>query len=309
MYDNGLLKYYNKFATGEGYLDTTKIGFVKNLDMVMFKATRCQIEGKSYYVKSHSLKGILHKPQADAEILLSQIYSKLGIPSSIYLPAQHQGEKFLLCDDVEKPNVVLATNYLAERFNAKHPMLTPFLSSTRTGANSQKLYTKNAMQQQTKMRILDTASYNTDRHYANFFYTLQRDVKPQTDYSLHGQVINYFRSLVPNKVEDVVAIDFESSGGNIQTLQGGRDANEPFNSYMNDFKPGVMTRSEMLTEIQTNDCLAELIDKQELAESIGSLDPSGVASDIEETTGYEIDPKMVDTLAKSYDEMAELLIK
>lgn len=309
MYDNGLLEYYRTNAFKDGFIDTEKVGILKSLNSINLKTMQCTIDGRSYYSKVHTPDGIL-KANADAEILLSQIYTKLGIPSSIYIPAQNQGRTFLLCDDVEKPNVVLATNYISKQFSSNKPRVMPFLSN---GAlqNSSRLYTKHAMAQQTKMRILDTASFNTDRHLANFFYTLQRalpEKEPIEDYSVLGRISSYFRSLNPNKAEDVVAIDFESSGRNVEAMLN-EDESNLINNYMNDFQRGVMSRTEMLEEIKSNEALATLIDKPQLAEDIGSLNPASVAEDIKQTTGYEVDVKFVDTLSKAYDEMAECLMK
>lgn len=305
MYDNGLLKYYRQNALG-GFLDTTKIGLIKNTDMIISSVAKCSINDKSYYIKKHGLADNLYKPRADAEILLSQIYSKLGVPSSIYTPAQYNGEQFLVCDDVEKSNVMLASNYLASRFSLNKPRLMPFLSQGRVGANPHTFFTKNAMAEQTKMRILDTASYNTDRHMANFFYTLERDFKPEQVGTIGEQIVSYFRSLVPNRATGVVAIDFESSGGNISVIA---DGGEPLNGYMNDFQNALLTRQEMLNRIQNNEKLESVIDKQDFAEEIGSVNIPSIAEDIKETTGYEVDSKMVDILSSSYDDMAELLIK
>lgn len=305
MYDNGLLKYYRQNALG-GFLDTTKIGFVKNFDMLISSVTQCSIDGKKFYAKKLGIADNLYKPRADAEILLCQVYSKLGVPSSIYTPAQSQDEQFLLCDDVEKDNVMLATNYLASKFSLTKPRLMPFLSQGRVGANPYRYFTKEAMAEQTKMRILDTASYNTDRHMANFFYTLQRDIKPEQDGTLGEQIVSYFRALVPNRATGVVAIDFESSGGNINSMI---ESDSPLNGYMNDFQNSTMTRQEILDQIQNNEKLESVLDKQDFAEEIGSVNIPSIADDIKEITGYEVDAKMVDILSSSYDVMAELLVK
>ncbi len=312
MYDNGLLKHFEDNSTSGGFLNVGREGFIKNLDTIISKTSKCIVGDHSFYSKTHNSNGTLNKLQADAEILLSQLYAKAGINSSIYLPAESHGGKFLLCDDVEKSNVLLACDFLSKRFQSSRQRVRPFLSSDKHGINPSRCLTLHAMQQQTKMRILDTASFNTDRHLANFFYTLERRASESReqndeDKSMAGQIMDYFKSLKPDKADDIVAIDFESSGKNVAKMQNGYKYGDMFDGYMNDFQRGLMKRPEMIDEFKNNEALAELIDKEDFAEVIGSLNPSEVAQDIKATIGYEVDSGFVDTLSKSYDDMAEIL--
>lgn len=314
MYDNGLLSYYKNLPHDGGYIDADAMG-LKRKDLIILKTTQCTVDNKRFYLKVHNAKGTLNKPQADAEILLSQIYSKLGLPSAIYLPARSGKENFLICDDIEKPNVVLATNYLLKKVNSGYPRLQPFLSRESSSPLLTKYFTQHALSQQTKLRICDTATFNTDRHFANFFYSLQHSA-PYHDAEYYEQpvgageqIVNYFRSVRPNKVEDVVAIDFESSGGNASIISRTGNRNLEIYNYISDFKLGTMSREEMLTEFSTNPKLDEVIDKQDFAEELGSLDVAGVAEDIKETIDYEVDKKFVDVISQSCEEVAESLMK
>ena len=150
--------------------------------------------------------------------------------------------------------------------------------------------------------MLDVASYNNDRHFGNFFYVLERDEhsrQEQEDFNFGARIVNYFRATRPNKATDVVAIDFESSSSILY----------PRNEYvyMNDFGSKELTREQIYDKFKHDENFAELIDKDELAETIGSLDPSAVAKDIKQTIGYEIDEDFVDSLERSYDEIVVIL--
>ena len=326
MYGNALLQYYKQGFCKNGFLDADKIDAMRNMDLSVFSVRPYDIDGKRYYFKMHSRDCSIQKSRADAEILLSQIYNKAGISSAIYLPADNNGKQFLLSDDVQKPNVQLAMDYINRQYQATGQYKTPFLSN---GSNNASLYfTENAMKQQTLLRILDTASFNIDRHTGNIFYVLEQDDNTPAcsqNNTLGSQIVNVYRSFAGrkdnlsqqdepkslNKADDVIAIDFESSGTLIEkvTLEPSLDYSETFDNYINDFKLGSMKREEMLEEFRINEKLAELIDKPAVAEVIGSLNPSAVAQDIKEVTGYEIDRKMVDVLSYTYDEMAETLIQ
>lgn len=318
MYDNGLLNHYKFGNQKDGFLNVSDMSIIENINMVGFRTMQCRVDGSPFYMKLYNHEYPLSRLHGDAEILLSQLYSKAGISSSIYLPADRQGQKILLCNDIEKPNIVLATNYLSKQLSYSRQKTVPFLAKDYKGVNPSRLFTSHAMQQQTKMRLLDVASYNTDRHQANFFYTLEHNApyllqegQEDKDEVLFGEeIVNYFRALRPNKAKDVSAIDFESSGGNISMLlDSNYDENSTFNAYMNDFKKGVMTRPEIMREIKDSENLSQLIDKKEFAEVVGSLDPQGTAQEIEETIGYKVDERMVDVLSKAYDEMAETLLQ
>ncbi len=314
MYDNGLLQYYKTLGSKDGILDARSLDASENLIVKKGKVKRCSINGGSYYLKS-ALRA--HKPDRhyyDAEILLSQIFNKAGIPSAVYLPATFSDGEFLVSNDVEKDDVVLASRYLGTSLKVEKTKTIPFLaSSEEIMVKPTKYYTKNAMRQQTRMRILDTASCNYDRHKNNFFYSLRSSLEatPQQEEerSVGSEIVDYFRSLIPNKAKDVVAIDFGISGSIIEMLKYGSQYVSLFDLYSNDFGRKPLQRDEMIEKIEESEALATLIDKNDFAETIGSLDPIGVAQDIKETIGYTVDNNFTSFLAKAYDDMAETLLQ
>ncbi len=313
MFDNGLLKFYNNTINSKGYLNASTLGITHNVTGSKRKVEKAIIDGEKYYLKSVTKTPPIVKHNTDAEVLLSQLYCKFGIDSTIYLPAENSYGKFLICDDVASPNVVPAVSHLYPYLSGSEVHSLPILAPPeKLSVDLSQVFTKNAMMEQTKMRILDTASFNSDRHYLNFFYRLQHtpeQFEEQIGEDKSSDVMQYFRNLMPNRAKEVVSIDYEICGGVLSRLAQGNKEADCFNEYENDFGFASLTRQEMLKEIKTNEQLATLVDKEELAEQIGSLDPISVADDIKQTIGYEVDSKVVDVLAKSYDEMAETLLQ
>ena len=310
MFDNGILKYYIDNPHKDGYLDSKVLGISHNVTGTKRKVEKVIIGGENFYLKSATPFEDVSKRNMDAEILLSQLYCKAGIESAIYLPAENEYGKFLVCDDVTQPNIISAGSHLFPYLSGTENHTLPFLCKANLGVNLPSILTQNAMMEQTKMRILDTASFNTDRHYFNFFYKLKRPSQQngQQESSMSGNIMQYFRNLISNPANEVVSIDYEISGEIIDRLARGYEDAGKESGYDNDFSYSPLIRTEMMEEIKSNEELANLIDKKEFAEEIGSLNPSAVAEDIKQTIGYEVNPKAVDVLSKSYDEMAETLL-
>lgn len=318
MFDNELLKYYKQGHSTSGYIDAKELGIFLNLARTPRKLTPVKVDGRNYFIKKTCNDPATAKCRQDAEILLSQIYCKLGIESAIYLPAQNSYGNFLICDDVKSPKTELAGTHLYSYLAGTGLYSLPLFGNDenkkqqnlRTKLISQ-VYTPQAIYEQTKMRVADIASFNQDRHYQNFFYTLQRPViQPEpvdNETATSVDIMQYFRNLLPNKATGVVAIDFEDSGTTLQEITKGNPYADFLNIYENDFDESAMPRENVIEQFKTNEAFAQTIDKQELAEEIGSVDPASVASDIKETTDYVIDPKMVDVLSRSFNEVAEAL--
>lgn len=319
MYDNGLLKYYQTLPSNNGFLDITGLNFTENLNLKRGKVRRGNINGSSYYIKSAVKAHQVNKDFFDAEIMLSQLYYKAGIRSAIYLPVTLNSTSFLASDDVERKDVVLAKRFQYECTGRTSLKPISFLSQQPDQEqNANKFFTKSAMAQQTKMRILDTATCNFDRHRENFYYSLNRPLSiPQSEQQEEGQfsgrqIVDYFRNLIPNKAKDVVAIDFGISGNVIPIVNMGRQYEDSFDIqsiYPNDFGPKLLNRDQMKDSIIDNKKLAELIDKEDFAETLGSLNPSEVAQDVLDTTGYKVDPAYTSFLSRSLDDMADILIQ
>lgn len=312
MFDNDLIKYYKNADSKDGFLNATTLGITHNATTTMHRVKRVIINGKSYYLKSLTPSSTTAKQNADAEVLLSQLYCKFGIDSTIYLPAQNKYGKFLICDDVEDKDVVTASSHLYPFVTEMENNSLPFLiNPSKLNVDLSRILTQNAMIEQTKMRVLDAASFNCDRHYANFFYRLLRTPEKieNSQREESSPVMQYFRNLVPNPAKEVVSIDYGISGGTLHEMAHDREDVDGFNLYESDFSFSLITKDEFLDEVKTNEQFAELIDKKQLAEDIGNLNPSSVAEDIKQTIGYSVDPKVVDVLTKSYDDMAETLLQ
>lgn len=277
MYDNGLLKYYEKHSCNGGYLDARVLG-LKEENSISCKVSECSSAAGRFFRRVNGGGRVIEKFVTDSQVLLSQIYNKAGIQSAIYLPAEVKGKKFLLSNSVLTPETVLADDYIEgfPKFEYRFPI--DFLNPRHTGAVVEKYFTERAMLAQTKMRVYDTASFNNDRHYANFFYKLK-----------------------DGKADDVVAIDFEIGSCAFYPEDKLSDV------FFNDFENHPMIREEMLEHFRTNEEFAILMDKDELAEEIGSISPTKVAQDIKQTIGYEINPDVTDLLERSFDQVAEAL--
>ncbi len=277
MFDNGLLKYYERYGYKNGILDARDLDLVEE-QKISFSVTACDSKEGRLFKRVNGAK-LEDKKITDGQVLLSQIYNKVGLQSAIYLPAQVKGKRFLLSNDVSTgENTMLAYDYISQfpRFQSRFPL--DFLNPRHTGQVVEKYFTERALLQQTKMRVYDTACYNNDRHYANFFYKLD-----------------------DGKADDIIGIDFELGKCAYNPQDKGSDA------FFNDFIPLQMPRSELMGLFREDELFATLVDKQELAEEIGSVDPVGVAKDISETIGYKIDPTLPEFLARNFDDMAETL--
>ena len=321
MEDNGLLKYYASYRGKNGFLDVSKLGILKNTDRVSQTVVPCAFNDERFYVKFRSFE-TFDKELVDAEILCSQIYKKMGVESAIYLPAEDDGKKFVISNSVLKPNVMPAQMYLFRKLGYNPNISLPFLSAPYLSGDTvkyhyetvEKYLTRNAMQEQTKMRILDTACFNTDRHRANFLYTVnsikQTDTSKDDDYEelgMFARIINYFKSMPRNKADSITAIDFESSGYNFQLINEGEKSVQDLN-FHNDFQITMMNYGDLMEEYKYNDSFASLVDKKEIAEEMGALDIGEVAQDIKDTIGYEVSPNYVQALSRSFDDVAETLL-
>ena len=342
MYDNGLLEYYGSLPSPDGFLDISSLGIIKSRDKYRGAGVN-KVAGKRYYVKNVFSKDINYsrKFNLDAEILLSQIYKKAGLSTAIYLPATSQGKTFLISNDIASQNVLPAVSHLYPLFGTEigsksYLRTLPFLIKNRNELeiDPKLILSSQAMQQQTIMRVLDVASHNDDRHYANFFYDISRQEKVEAHqeenrpakelqdvfssideysnpsdavFNLSGQqeIMDYYRSF---RADGVVSIDYGASGDIFLALSRGEVSIAEQTDYENEFSSSNLTPKEFKQEIVENEQFAEIINKKELAETIGSLNPSGIAGDILRLTGYEIDGQVVDILSKSYDDMAETLL-
>ena len=281
MYDNGLLKYYRQKNYKDGFLKTSDIDLTPVEDMDE-RTTKCCLPEGMFFNKFMD-KGQVGKRGLDSEILLSQIYNKFGLTSAIYLPVVYNGQNSVLSNDITHSStsqVISAYDCIKKALdegNSAPPV--DFLSPKAMKMSLSSFFTQKAIEQQIKMRVLDSASYVNDRHARNFYYVLNQ-----------------------GKIDDIACIDFEDSASSAS------EYDKEWN-FLNDLVGQSQTRDEIIEFYRTSPDIAHYVDKPRLAEDIGSLNPQGIAEDIKQTIGYQVDTKYTDFLAKSYDEMAEALIQ
>ncbi len=277
MYDNGLLKYY-KNGSYNGFLDASNmpLSLIKKLGP---RLNLCSLPEGMFYSK-YAGDSILGKRIVDAEILVSQIYNRAGLRSAVYLPVNLNGINTILSNNIETQDTLIAGDCIKSFSRDSETFPMDFLSSSHTKEEVLKYFTDRALEQQIKMRVYDTASYIGDRHTGNYLYTLN-----------------------DGKIDGVSCIDFEVSG-----LVLGESTREE-EGYPNDFIEGDLTRQQLLEKYKTSSLVSYFIDKSQLAEEIGSINPQEVADDIKVSTGYEIDSGYTQFLARSYNEVAESLIQ
>lgn len=323
MYDNGLLKYYREKAYKDGFLDS------KDLPMQQLKTFGrmgiYEISGSRYYTKR--VRDVNPKRGIDPEILLGQVYSRLGLTSAIYLPISYSGVNEIISDDIVKDSSIKqAGDFLDSAVSDEERYQLHFLHP-KSSIDISKYFTLNALIKQTKLRVVDIASYNSDRHDQNYYYKVLSHWNQTPQSSIHSQSVpkkiskNYtgdeLAGLQPiysiqQKADDVISIDYDISGFNSfrrmnLTSEELEVKNREGCFFDTDFSEATLTRQEVLREIRENELFANLMDKQELAEEIGSVSPIAVARDIKDTIDYEIEPKFAEFLEKSFEEVAETL--
>ena len=286
MQDNGLLKYYRLKAYREGFLDTKQLRLKEENASMFDSAVRCKSPTGVFYKK---FRYYFPKDMADAEILLGQVFSKAGLNSAIYTPAEDGKNRFLLCNDLSGKDTIRARDFheiIAEQTKIETTTVTSFMGQPyTTGAEIVKYFSQKALTQKVKTRVLDSATFNSDRQDCNYFYTVNNGV-----------------------ADEVVLFDYERSGvESTNCIARGQEVYVNY-GYPNDFGE-VLTRKGVVDEIKRNEFVASSVSLPQIAEEIGSVNVTEIALDISRTTGYVIEPKYVDLISKSIDETAEMLIK
>ena len=287
MQDNGLLKFYRYRAYREGFLDTKQLRLKEESSSMFDSAVRCKSPTGSFYKK---FRYYFPKDMADAEILLSQVFSKAGLNSAIYIPAEDGKNKFLLCNDLTGENTIRARDFheiIAEQTKIETASVTSFMAQPySTGADIVKYFSQKALTQKVKTRILDSATFNSDRQDCNYFYTVNAQ----------------------GVADEVVLFDYERSGiESTNCIARGQEVYVSY-GYPNDFGE-VLTRKGVVDEIKRNEFVASSVSLPQIAEEIGSVNVPEIALDISRTTGYVVEPRYVDLISKSMNETAEMLMK
>lgn len=285
MYDNGLIEYYRQLNSRDGFLNVKPLRIQEvNKPKLIGTTVRCKSPHGYFFKKFNNW---FSKDVADAEILLSQISSKLGLNSAIYTPAQEDGKLFLLSNDVWGDRTVPA-----EAFHEYISIVEgkPFYKNGNllnfTAQELSKYFTPNALEQKIKMQLFDTASNNPDRSITNYFYNINENLQ----------------------AEDVVLIDHERSGiqANGYYLSGRKLYCS--SKFSNDFYKQPLSRQGIIENFKENENnLFGNLNISDFANELGCLNVRETALDITRTIGYVVDPKYVDYISSSYNNMAEML--
>ena len=281
MQDNGLLKYYREKANDSGCLKLDEI----DCHQYHFASLMHCIDGRDYFVKKSSPFYV------SAEVLLSQIYFLAGVPTAIYMPAVKCGQVVAVSNDVVKPNSIKAKDFF-NHIKDKNPNTHDFAALSHF-KNSQmvdysKYFTNQSLRELILMQALDTATFNTDRHMLNYFAEVNDpcgDVK-----ATHFVSFDYGASAFSSERELEHIMFFNTFG----------------TPKMNDNKvAGLKSKEEMINCFRENETINSYMPRQEIAQVLSSIDVVGIAKDITEQTGFEVDKLYVNNIEKSLYQTAE----
>ena len=289
MYGNSLVEYYKTEAAKRGVLDLRKTEFRQRwgkgveqyLEFISTPSGR-------YYVKETDKMGV------DSEVLLSQIYARAGLKTTIYTPAKDNfGKTVVLSNDIKTPSNTYAYDFfrtLRKDFPGQ-PMVEGFPSykSSFPGANLTKFMRASGIRDYLTMTALDVGCYNDDRHLSNFI----------------------FETGPLGRVKALSVFDYGQSGENFRDArEAGSTLSEEHLLYPNLFNCGhKLSRACMINQFKNNESTLPYMKPTELAETVGSIDPVAISKDIKGEIGYKISQKYVDTIASSLDNLAEDLVK
>jgi len=284
MYDNGLLKFYKKYARKDGYLKSKRCGLklVANdgedpsLDIIKTPTGRI-------FCKHLSLER-----EHNAEVLLSQIYQQVGLNSAIYTPILAQkNQTFVASNDVSDSTTMIGGKFFSSMAIAEGIRKKDTYIPVRKEDNKldySKYFTKQAMEEYLKMRLFDCASVNGDRNDTNYFFSVQDGKAVQLRTFDHG-----FSGYASPKYIDTDYYYTNFTGHNKCV--------------------GDNTREEILFHFKNSENILDYVSPASLAEELGSVDVMAVKQDIKQTIGYEIDQSYADMIATSYDYVANELVK
>ena len=300
MIDNGLLKYYPEYFDEFGRLqfDTLKIKSKESFNgrhsviKVQLKNKLFSKENSNIFYFHKSLGRNLGNSRgvqvdiADNEVLLSQIYTMLGLKSAIYIPTIDKDNVLgVVSNNMVTPNsqtmlgFSLSTNLLESYENYKFPY-DCFKNYSEKELFLHKYFEEKALKDYVKMHVIDVACNNTDRNVGNFYVDVIFD-----------------ENNMP-KIHDIRLFDYEMSG-----LQSA-------GFFKNGLGNGnLKTKEQMIEEFKTNEYVNSFYTPAQLAEMLGNIDVIETARDIKQTINYEIDDGLASNYARLIDDTAEALIK
>ncbi len=302
MEANEILKYYRGKFDRNGFVDVTKDVIDEDFFSGYTACSKLKLKCGTFYKKLGEL-GVA-KAQMDAEVLLCQVYHKLGFKTAIYVPAQTVFSQFMLSNDIQTKHVVSAFEYhFALGFEHRDLKGSADCLFNGNKRDYVPLFSSNILRKRAEMFITDATALNYDRVDCNYYYLLNKKT---------------------GKPADIILIDYESSGENFNYAEEynrkyspsdgwryGKETNSLSSArerYQSDFDPMYLSREELVEK--TKDCqeLEGVFDACEFANRIGSVDINAVAKDIKREINYKVNQKYVDTLDRRFEETAEMLM-
>lgn len=275
MHDNGLLGYYKSLQNKDGYLDLTASESFKLGRKVKYHSLVAKMqapEGLFYIKESDPLK-------SSAEIVLSQIYKTSGFDAAIYLPAifGKNNTEGVVSNNIETKNSILAYDFF-KRNNIKfyNTPLQYYLSNSEQA----KFFSEDLIKQLIELRVFDYSSFNFDRHKLNFCFNVQN-----------------------RQAQNVVLFDNGASA--LGYLKYDIDS-FPFN---NDFSITPMDKPEFLEQLKNLAQKTNLINLNDLANKVGSVDVDMHVRDIKDSINFTVDKDYAYALSNSFENMANELIQ
>lgn len=319
MIDNGLLKYYPFSATRDGFLKMRDIRY-KFLESSAFNSAHkySYDEGKFYFKKEGS-------DEIDSQVLLSQIYKKVGLNSAIYLPGlSPQNYRGTISNDISSSSNINGKDFFSKLYEIypKEVIDAELIKHTKSIAPNLESALKSDSKLRSNVMFISKNVYkNTLAQYENLennpfdfveFFTKDgmRDfIKMHLFDTASGNIDRnasnfYFELNDQGKICGVTTIDHSVSQDSI--LFDHPDASIYFNFLG---EPCETNRSGMIYELKENETVQDFLPASEMAEMVGNVDVVETAKDIKRETGYSIDPEYIDELSISYERLANELAK
>lgn len=306
MQANEILKHYRGKFNRNGFVDVSKDIVDEEFFSELTPASKLKLKCGTFY-KKLSEYGVA-KAQMDAEVLLCQVYHKLGFKTAIYVPAQTDHFQFILSNDIQDKNVVPAFEYHFELAYI-HNELKGSADCLFVGKEHDyvPLFSPRILRKRAEMFLTDATALNYDRVDCNYYYLLNKNT---------------------GKPADIILIDYESSGENFNHAEEYRRKYTPSDNYLDkyntwltnslpltrehyqsDFNPMYVSREELIKKTKECEELEGVFDACEFANRMGSVDVNAVAKDIKREINYKVNQKYVDVLDKRFENTAEMLMK
>ncbi len=281
MKDNGLLEYYFYHRNPEGFLKIEEASCL-NLGQHSLKYADVAHRNPPEYSIRFYIKPC-DKVCMDAEVLLSQVYARAGINTAIYTPAVDRNRHTaVLSNNIENSGMFIKPAVVYSNIRHLYP-------DTKDAAKIPIQYDSNLalrryimptpLRDYIKMTALDVGAENDDRNICNYIFRTNGTF-----------------------ADELWSFDYGRSGYSFS-----RGFTYSFPTIFE--KASFLPKKEVISELKTNPNVQEIFPRTEMAEMLGSAQIANTARDIKDTIGYEVSPKYVDHLERSFDNLAEELIR